>query len=554
MTRSLDATTHSVLNLASLLGQRLNDMTMYAVVDLSFGQTMSGMAELVRRRVLRDGVQGLEFVNEIVRASAYLGVPPTMRRILHGRIADRLIQEHTSGQGDLGLAIAWHCVRASRPQEATPHLLRGAREAIRSGAVHAAENALSTAVPHLGGEARLEASVLLAEVLQEQGRWGESLELLLNCGNTKSDDVIVLTLAAQYWASTPSREEVHQSISKLLYVVETSESFLVRVKAALIASSMLSFTRDTDQATAVLQSVNRIPNATLVLDDLACLAECKARLLYIAQERAPCLNDVVAVASQLENRGLVSSTIGRLHTGLGAVACCEGRYEDAKKEFLRAYDVFAGLGNETYQSSGAAHLALCCVRLGEYEGAVQWGAEATRIFGLSFSGYLECIVSFCVGFSLAIRGDERGALEVMSRLDSRMPSTAPGWVLQAWALHKADILLLLGDHSRALLVGKQAVDVPPVLKSSFFAGPFSRWVALTSKKPHEVVDGRVCIEGMLQDLDRLDALDRVEVLCASFVLAQNGQSTYERRRILTQKLATLPDVTATHLIRLGMPL
>jgi DNA-binding SARP family transcriptional activator len=554
MTRSLDATTHNVLNLASVLGQRLNDLTMYAVVDLSVGQTMSGMAELVRRRVLRDGAQGLEFVNEIVRASAYLGVPVSMRRILHSRIADRLIEEHSSGQGDLGLAIAWHCVRAGRHNEATPHLLRGAREAIRTGAVHAAEKALSTAAPHLGGAARVEASVLLAEVLQEQGRWGESLELLLDYGNKQSDTVVVLTITAQYWINTPSREQIIQSIAELVRVIDTTKDLVTRVKAALITSTMLAFLRDTKLAEAVLQSVSRIPSTNLTLDELACLAECKARLLYTALERAPCLSEVVAVASQLESRGLVSSTIGRLHIGLGAVACCEGRYEDAKREFQRSYDVFAGLGNETYLAAGAAQIALCCLRLGEYERAVEWGTQTTRTFGPTFSGYLECIVTFCIGFSLAMRGDARGALEITSRLDSRIPPTAPPWVLQAWGLHKADILFLLGDRSRALLAGKEAVDIPPVLESSFFAGPFCRWLALSSEAPQEVIDGRICIQGMLQDLDKFDALDRVEVLCASMILAHNGQSTDERRRILTKKLAELPDVTTKHLIRLGMPL
>jgi DNA-binding SARP family transcriptional activator/tetratricopeptide (TPR) repeat protein len=555
ITRSLDTTTHNILNLASVLGQRLNDLMMYAVVDLSIGQTMGGMAELVRRRVLRDGAQGLEFVNEIVRASAYLGVPATIRRTLHSKIADRFIEEHSSGQGDLGLAIAWHCVRAGRHDEATPHLLRGAREAIRTGAVHAAEKALSTAAPHLGRTARVDASVLLAEVLQEQGRWGESLELLLDYGNKQSDTVVVLTITAQYWVNTPTREQVIQSIPDLVLVIETSKDLVIRVKAALIASTMLAFLRDTKLAEAVLQSVSSIPGTNLTLDELACLAECKARLLYTALERAPCLSEVVAVASQLESRGLVSSTIGRLHIGLGAVACCEGRYEDAKKEFQRSYDVFAGLGNETYQASGAAQIALCCLRLGEYERAIEWGTQVTRAFGFTFSGYLECIVTFCIGFSLAMRGNAKAAAEAVARLDDRIPPTAPGWVLQAWSLHKADILFLLGDQSRALQAGRQAIDSPPVLKSSFFAGPFSRWLALTSKEPEDVINGRVCIQGMLEDLDRFDALDRVEVLCASVIFAQKAaQSTYERRRILADKLAVLPDVTTAHLIRLGMPL
>ena len=149
ITRSLDNTTLNVLNLAAVLGPRLNDLTMYSIVDLSAGQTMTAMAELVARRVLRDGLQGLEFVNELVRAAAYVGVPATLRRIVHGRIADNLIVEHSEGDESSGLELAWHCMRADRSAEATPYLLRGARKAIRSGSPYGAERALSTALPTL---------------------------------------------------------------------------------------------------------------------------------------------------------------------------------------------------------------------------------------------------------------------------------------------------------------------------------------------------------------------------------------------------------------------
>ncbi len=97
ITRSLDGTTHNVMNLAAILGHRLNDFSMYAIVDLSAGQTMSSMAELVSRRVLRDGTYGLEFVNEMVRAAAYMGVPATLRKVLHAKIADRFV-DNISGE------------------------------------------------------------------------------------------------------------------------------------------------------------------------------------------------------------------------------------------------------------------------------------------------------------------------------------------------------------------------------------------------------------------------------------------------------------------------
>jgi hypothetical protein len=71
----LDDVSRAVLNLASILGARLNDLPMYQLVDLSVAQTMAGMARLTELRLLRDGGHALDFRNEVIRAHAYFGVP-----------------------------------------------------------------------------------------------------------------------------------------------------------------------------------------------------------------------------------------------------------------------------------------------------------------------------------------------------------------------------------------------------------------------------------------------------------------------------------------------
>src|SRR5215204_348255 len=43
ITTSLDSSTCNVLNLASLLGRRLNDLSLYTLVDLTVSQTMAGL-------------------------------------------------------------------------------------------------------------------------------------------------------------------------------------------------------------------------------------------------------------------------------------------------------------------------------------------------------------------------------------------------------------------------------------------------------------------------------------------------------------------------------
>ena len=171
---ALDPATRNALDLAAVLGRRLNDLPMYSVVDLSMGSTMAALGKLSEMRILRDGERGLEFVNELVRAHAYAAVPSSVRRrfTVPWRIA-------CFGQEievlAVGLEVAWHCMRAGRTSEAIPHMLGGARHAVKGGAPQGAEAALTSALPYLQGEDLSNATILLVEAQQEQGRWRESL-------------------------------------------------------------------------------------------------------------------------------------------------------------------------------------------------------------------------------------------------------------------------------------------------------------------------------------------------------------------------------------------
>ncbi len=137
--RDLSPAARAVVNLAAILGDRLNDLAMYELVDLTLAQTLAGMSELAGLRVLRDGGREVEFRNELFRNYTYLNVPSPLRRALHGLIADRLLRAEANGERVPGLMLAWHCFRAGRPVEAEPYLLRGcggispARWHIRSG-------------------------------------------------------------------------------------------------------------------------------------------------------------------------------------------------------------------------------------------------------------------------------------------------------------------------------------------------------------------------------------------------------------------------------------
>jgi hypothetical protein len=55
----------------------------------------------------------------------------------------------------------------------------------------------------------------------------------------------------------------------------------------------------------------------------------------------------------------------------------------------------------------------------------------------------------------------------------------------------------------------------------------------------------------MKDLDKFDALDRAEILCASVVIDRRQESTF-LRNLLGEKLAHLPAAISEQLPRLGM--
>jgi hypothetical protein len=550
---SLDTTTRNILNLASILGNRLNDLSLYAVVDLTAGQTTTGLAELVNRRVLRDAPQGLEFVNELIRASSYLAVPPSLRRVLHGKIADRFIQEQLHGDSGLGLSIAWHCMRAGRTHEASNYLLCGARESLQKGAVHEAERALATALTHLDTVQKPDATLLLVEVLQEQGRWQESLELL--CGLNQSQNgplVRVLSVMAECKSMFMSPEQLRIRLDQLRDVMENCLHIGIRVRAADVASILISQLRDPGTAKELLASIDQIPIAPLEMDDLASFANSRAKMVYTASERPPGLRQVVEVAAQLRAKGHVNSRLGNLHVGIGAVACCEGRYQDAKTEFLVAHDLFANLGNESSRAHQAAQMALCCVRLGQYHEAINWSLSASPSCEVPFLGYMECQIALSSGASYALIGNPVEAMGAISKLDSRLSQNAPSWIKQAWGLHKADILCLCGRLPEALLVAKDAVGPDQgTLYSAFFAGPFARWTALIAARTEGEKEVRARLNAMVDQLTIYDAIDQVEILCARKLLSRvPGMLNDELQVLISAKLALLPSAIVFQLTNL----
>ena len=376
---ALGQAARSVLDLASVLGGRLNDLSMYSVVDLSLGQTMAALGQLSEVRILRDGEKGLEFANELIRAHAYSAVPSSVRKALHASVADRLRFAQGPLRPTLELEIAWHTMRAGRTEEAVPHLLEGARVAMRCGAPQSAERALSSACPSLKGQELVEATFLLVQAFQEQGRWQDSLAALEPLRDLtsaeRSQEAFALGALAKAYLEGSLSQETFNVIPALKEIMRTCPHLPSRIRAARAAAHSLAPFRERALAQDLLGLIHTIPANERDPDSIGQVALIKALLLHQSGDHEASFRVAEAALRDLQHIGAANLVAVQLQMGLGVTRSLQGRYEEAASFYERAISMANLLGNDTLGDRIAANLALTYGRLGRLEDQLKCAEE-----------------------------------------------------------------------------------------------------------------------------------------------------------------------------------
>ncbi len=558
MSRFFETGAQNVLNLAAILGHRLNDLEMYSLIDLSLGQTIAGLRQLTELRVLRESAHGLDFTNELIRAYAYASVPATIRRILHGRVVDRLLHNVEHEGMASGLEIAWHCIRAARPDAATPHLLRGARDAIHCGAPDVAERALTSALPSFQADTRIEAIFLLVETLQEQGRWMESLDWLATlAGHALGDrgqEVLVFTMLARFHCASSSSAEIADQLPILLEIVRTSAHDRTRARAGRAIAYVLAENRDREQPVQyILELVGSIPAADSDPDSIGLVALAKGLLLFHIGDTRASLEEVTGAIGELKRHGVASLVMAQLEGGLGSIRSRHGQYVEATIDFENAFNRAINLGNDEQAAKIAGNLALCSGRLGRYGEQLRWVSVALGCLASPPQGYLEVQLIYSKAFAHAMLGRPDLALSAITGLHDHHLQQHP-WMVQAWGLWKADLLLFCGHRTEALDTALQQLEVDAFKPlSEAFAGPFARWVALTAERTQNHATASAVIKMLADRIVRYDAIDQVEILCAQHYLRSRSKPLGgELPSDLRAKLEELPPSIPIQLRRCEM--
>jgi hypothetical protein len=138
-------------------------------------------------------------------------------------------------------------------------------------------------------------------------------------------------------------------------------------------------------------------------------------------------------------------------------------------------------------------------------------------------------------------------MSIIEALEARLVGPIPNWMLQAWGMWKADLLLLCGRRDSAVAWARRTLAQDDYsLLSRCFAGPYSRWIGLTLSSEEERSAARQRLLGMVERISQYDALDQLEILCATRRLAPEQVSAYD----IDERLNRLPPAIRSQLLAL----
>lgn len=555
-TRNLTAPQRMALHLAAILDHRLGDVSIYRLVGLTPTRAMAALTELSDAKVLCDTGHGLAFVTPSMRAEAYLGVPASLRRALHGRVADYLLRSEEDGDCIPGLEIAWHTTRAGRPTEAAPYLTRGAREAIDAGAAHEARLALSSGITLLDGAARDFGYLLWAEALQELGMWRQSCAQLDTPKASQDPEVVavaeLLDVNAQLRLGALNRQEAINATLGLIGVVNSDRGTKARCLALGIAAAISETIRDMKLCRKLQAASMLIAPPPEEAPHHLQLLLAKAMLAYQERDISEAVALLAAAESIADQFNIRNTLHTRLVNGAGAIAVVQGAYEAAIDIYARAHSLGRHLDNDFILARAEANLALCHARLGNYDCALEWSrkcvARGTEV--VEADPFVQALG--ILGASAALVGRREAARDAAAELEAVYSEHEHPWLAQRAMLYAADAHWLLGERHVAFRLAVRGTSTPfDTPHSLAVSGPFCRWTALLIQGgilgEREAKSRKRLLARLIERRERFDAMDLAEALSASRAVLRSRRSLGEElRKCLTRLPGPVTDLLALY--------
>jgi len=376
--RRLDSTTRATLDLAAVLGRRLNDLPLYAAVELSPGVAAEALSRLKDEGLLREVHGDLEFRNELMRAEAYYAVVSTARLHLHKRVGDILATRPLDDDAGLTLEIAWHYLRGDCGVRAVPFAQDSAEAFLAVGAPHEAEEVLKAlAQVDQSQTIRKRTHLLLSKALVDQSKAEAALPIidrLTNGGGLtphEEAEVAMLRASAEF---ALNREPGGK-------YCETAKGALAAAKrtgdAQLISQALFECARAgteeglRDLVQAAESGIDELAtNVDLRRMPMATLTKAFCRFFFLDYEEAL---SHLGTAAELHAGRANAAQLAIRFSAIGIANYFLGRLANAYDAFASALAFARKVGDDYRVSQVASNLCTLQMNRGYYEDSIKYG-------------------------------------------------------------------------------------------------------------------------------------------------------------------------------------
>ena len=285
----------------------------------------------------------------------------------------------------------------------------------------------------------------MVEVLQAQGRWIESLDVLReldkqrNC--ERADERLVHTIMGKANLGASTAQEMLQYLPDLIAIVQHSNTNRTRARAARALAYLVASMREEARARSMIEIVNSVPGDELDADSIGSLALAKSLILFNAGLTSASLTEVNAGIECLRRLGAANVAMAQLHIGVGAINSRNGNYEEALIASEHAFRMAAKLGNDDLITTAIGNLVMYCSRLGKHDDQSRWLAQIPKGRNAEFAG----LVDFRLRISppLARRSEHAGT----------KPTTPWPWWSEGFAVESRNGCVRYGSSTKQTCFG-----------------------------------------------------------------------------------------------------
>jgi tetratricopeptide (TPR) repeat protein len=442
--------------------------------------------------------------------------------------------------------------------EAEPYLLRGSREALRRGGTFEVELALTSAMKGLTRTSVSDARLLLAEALQEQGRWTESVDHLdHDDAHSPQQQLRLRSLELTARSVLPRTEnEARECLKSLQTFLHETDDLSAKAQAVESMRAILFYLGDEKEGERTFHEAESLMRTVTDLGDRLLIYPAYAGLAWLTHRVRACdeaLSKFDGLIGESQRAGVSNSSVVRLHNLNGCLLSARGKYHAALKQYILALELARRLGNVHRERAAADNIAMCHGRLGNYKDQQHWAEKALHLSPHACDDWDRIKQASRLAWSLCMQGENTRGVAAFEELAPQEDMSGRMWVQQARELLRADVYLLAGDTRKASAVANlafESTDHRPL--SSAYVGTVARWRALTYDE-FQGLDTRTDLDYLVDSIARFDLVDQAEIVAARLSLDRRTAATWvEGRGLLAKILSELPGAVEVQLKRLGM--